>query len=152
MDTQSVWEVLAHIPVGTLVSWGIVIIAIIGALVAGATKLFGVFTKYKDYKEKNEKQEELLQEHDKVLAEINDSLKHIKTSLEEQKEVNFKQIRYSISHTCDEAIAANCISAGKLRSLEEMYEEYQDVFHGNGYIKTLMIKVRKLPVVGQLDE
>ena len=152
MDTQSVWEVLAHIPVGTIVSWGIVIVAIIGALVVGTTKLFDAFTKYKDYKEKNEKQEELLQEHDRVLVEINDSLKTIKTSLEEQKEVNFKQIRYSISHTCDEAIAANCISAGKLRSLEEMYEEYQDVFHGNGYIKTLMIKVRKLPVVGQLDE
>jgi len=152
VDTQSVWEVLAHIPVGTIVSWGIVIVAIIGALVVGTTKLFDAFTKYKDYKEKNEKQEELLQEHDRVLVEINDSLKTIKTSLEEQKEVNFKQIRYSISHTCDEAIAANCISAGKLRSLEEMYEEYQDVFHGNGYIKTLMIKVRKLPVVGQLDE
>ena len=152
MDTQSVWEVLAYIPIGTIVSWGIVIVAIIGALVAGATKLFGVFTKYKEYKEKNENLEETLKEHDKTLNEINDSLKKITTSLEEQKEVNFKQIRYSIAHACDDALAANCISAGKLRSLEEMFEEYQDVFHGNGYIKTLMIKVRKLPVVGQLDE
>ena len=152
MDTQAVWGLLAQLPVGTLVSWGIVIIAIATAIVAGVTKLYKGFTKYKEYKEKNENLEETLKEHDATLAEINDSLKKITLSLEEQKEVNFRQIRYAIAHTCDDAIAAKCISAGKLRSLEEMYEEYQDVFHGNGYIKTLMIKVRKLPITGQLDE
>ena len=152
MDTQAVWGLLAQLPVGTLVSWGIVIIAIATAIVAGVTKLYKGFTKYKEYQEKNENLEETLKAHDATLSEINDSLKKITQSLEEQKEVNFKQIRYSIAHTCDDAIAANCISAGKLRSLEEMYEEYQDVFHGNGYLKTLMIKVRKLPIIGQLDE
>ena len=44
------------------------------------------------------------------------------------------------------------ISINKLRSLEEMYEEYVEIFHGNGYVKTLMERVRKLPIVGKLDD
>ena len=39
-----------------------------------------------------------------------------------------------------------------LRSLEELYEEYTRIFNGNGYVKTLVMKVRALPVVGVLDE
>ena len=33
-----------------------------------------------------------------------------------------------------------------------MYEEYVEIFHGNGYVKTLMERVRKLPIVGKLDD
>ena len=44
------------------------------------------------------------------------------------------------------------ISINKLRSLEEMYDEYVKIFHGNGYVKTLVIRVRKLKIVGKIDE
>lgn len=152
MDTNSVWDLLSSIPIGTVVAWIVVIFAIITAICTGTIKLYKVFTKYKKIKDENEEQKKLLEEHGNVLKEVNDSLKTIKESLDEQKEVNLKQIRYTIVHTCDEAIHDGEISAGKLRSLEEMYEEYVEIFHGNGYVKTLVKKVRELPVVGKLDE
>ena len=36
--------------------------------------------------------------------------------------------------------------------LKQMFEEYTKVFHANGYVKTLVMKTRQLPVVGKLDE
>lgn len=32
-----------------------------------------------------------------------------------------------------------------------MFEEYTTIFHGNGYVKTMVYKVRELPVKGKLD-
>ena len=46
-------------------------------------------------------------------------------------------------HTCEDALERGEMSTNKLQSLEEMYEEYTDLFHGNGYVKTLMTRVRK---------
>ena len=151
MDTKPVIDTLFAMPVGTVVTWAVVIIAIISAIFGGVAWLFKQFEKYRGIKEENQKQKELLEEHDKTLCEIDESLKSIKASLEEQKQVNLKQIRYTIVHTCDDALSAGSISAEKLKSLEEMYEEYQDVFHANGYVKTMMGKVRVLEVTGSLD-
>lgn len=151
MDTKSIWELLAGIPVGTIVAWIVVICAIIAALCTAAIKLYKLFTKYNKIKDENEKQRTLLNKHDDTLKEIKDSLREIKFSLEEQREVNLKQIRYQIVHTCDDALSLNEISAGKLRSLEEMYQEYTEIFHGNGYVKTLVERVRRLPIVGDLE-
>jgi len=106
-DTQSVWEFLSGIPIGTIVAWVIVICAIISALCAGTIKLYKIFTKYKEAKDKDEKQQNL----DKGEISIN-----------------------------------------KLRSLEEMYDEYVEIFHGNGYVKTLVTRVRKLKIIGKLDD
>ena len=103
-------------------------------------------------KDKDLKQTEVIINHDNTLREIEKSLQSINKSLEEQKEVNLKQIRHTIVHTCEEALEKGEISINKLRSLEEMYEEYVEIFHGNGYVKTLMERVRKLPIVGKLDE
>lgn len=152
MDSNSVWEFLSSIPIGTIIAWIIVIFTIIALICTGTIKLYQVFAKYTKLKDENEEQKKLLKKHDEVLNEVNDSLKKINLSLEEQKEVNLKQIRYAIVHTCDDAISDGKISAGKLRSLEEMYQEYVDIFHGNGYVKTLVFKVRDLPVYGKLDE
>ncbi len=33
-----------------------------------------------------------------------------------------------------------------------MYDEYTEIFHGNGYVKTLVMRVRELPIIGKLDE
>ena len=152
MDTQSIWDLLSGIPIGTIVAWIVVICAIITVLCTGAIKLYKVFTKYKEMKDKDLKQTEVIINHDNTLREIEKSLQSINKSLEEQKEVNLKQIRHTIVHTCEEALEKGEISINKLRSLEEMYEEYVEIFHGNGYVKTLMERVRKLPIVGKLDD
>ncbi|MDY4495021.1 MAG: hypothetical protein SPE24_09145 [Erysipelotrichaceae bacterium] len=152
MDTQSIWDLLSSIPIGTVVAWVIVICAIISALCAGTIKLYKAFEKYKEVKDKNEKQEKIIEVHEKTIEEIGKALTEIKKSLDEQKEVNLKQIRHTIVHTCEDALDKGEISINKLRSLEEMYDEYIEIFHGNGYVKTLVARVRELPIIGKLDE
>ena len=118
----------------------------------GAIKLYKIFTKYKEMKDKEHKQEKIIENHGKTLRDIDSTLQEIKKSLDEQKEVNLKQIRHTIVHTCEDALDKGEISINKLRSLEEMYDEYVEIFHGNGYVKTLISRVRKLKIVGKLDE
>lgn len=152
MDTQSIWDLLSSIAIGELVAWIVVICAIITALCTGTIKLYKVFTKYKEMKDKDQKQTEIIKNHEKTLCEIEKSLKTINKSLDEQKEVNLKQIRHTIVHTCEDALEKGEISINKLRSLEEMYDEYVDIFHGNGYVKTLITRIRKIKIVGKLDD
>lgn len=152
MDTKSVWDLLSSIPIGTIVAWVLVILAIITALCTGTIKLYEIFTKYEEAKDKEQKQEKIIESHDKTLRDIDGTLKEIKKSLDEQKEVNLKQIRHTIVHTCEDALDKGEISINKLRSLEEMYNEYVEIFHGNGYVKTLVTRVRRLKIVGKLDE
>ncbi|WP_295248057.1 hypothetical protein [Ruminococcus sp.] len=152
MDTQSIWDLLSSIAIGELVGWIVVICAIITALCTGTIKLYKVFTKYKEMKDKDQKQTEIIKSHEKTLCEIEKSLKTINKSLDEQKEVNLKQIRHTIVHTCEDALEKGEISINKLRSLEEMYDEYVDIFHGNGYVKTLITRIRKIKIVGKLDD
>ena len=152
MDTKSVWDLLSSISIGTAIAWITVVFAIVVFFSTGTVKIYQLFEKYKKAKDKNENQETVIQSHDNTLKEIEKTLLEIKDSLNEQKEVNLKQIRHTIVHTCEEALEKGVISVNKLRSLEEMYEEYVDVFHGNGYVKTLVYKVRKLKVIGKLDD
>ena len=152
MDTKSVWDFLSGISVGQIVAWASVLIAIITALCAGTIKLYKVFTKYEEIKRKDREEQKIIENHDAILKKIEDILKDIQASLAEQKEVNLKQIRYTIVHTCEDALEKGEISSSKLNSLEEMYEEYVDIFHGNGYVKALITKVRKeVKIVGKYD-
>jgi hypothetical protein len=152
MDTASVWSTLSGITVGSLVAWCVVIVIIITTIVKGVIKLYTFFDKYKQLKEENANQSKLIKEHDDTLKSINESLAKINKCLDEQSDVNLKQVRHTIVHTCYDAIAAGEIQVGKLKSLEEMFDEYLNVFHGNGYVKSLVERVRKLPVVGSLDD
>lgn len=136
-----------------MVAWIVVLATIITFLCTGTIKLYKIFTKYKETKDRDETQQALIEGHDETLREIQSALENIQKSLEEQKEVNLKQVRYTIVHTCEEALDRGEISINKLRSLEEMYEEYIDIFHGNGYVKTLMTRVRKgVNIIGKVDE
>lgn len=152
MDTASVWSTLSGITIGSLVAWCVVIVIIITTIVKGVIKLYTFFDKYKQLKEENTNQSKLIKEHDETLKSINESLAKINKRLDEQSDVNLKQVRHTIVHTCYDAIAAGEIQVGKLKSLEEMFDEYLNVFHGNGYVKSLVERVRKLPVVGSLDD
>lgn len=152
MDTAPVWETILNVPVGRFIAWIVVITTIIAGIVAGTIKLYKFFNKVRDLKERDEEKGRMLREHDQTMREIDARLCQIQEALKIQSEFNLKQVRYQIVHTCDEAITAGFISAGKLKSLEELYEEYMNIFHANGYVKTLIKKVRGLPVVGGLDE
>lgn len=152
VDTKPVWEVLLNIPVGSLVTWVAVISAIITGIVTGTIKLYKAFSKVQALREANADKTETLQKHEETMTQICEQLAKIKDALDEQKEVNLKQVRYQIVHTCDDALADEYITAGKLKSLEELYEEYTGIFHGNGYVKVLVEKVRQLDVRGRLDE
>lgn len=149
MDTQPVWDSLSSFSVGQVVAWIVVIGTILSTLCAGTIKLYKVFTKYKDMKDKEQKQETIIETHDKTLNEIKDSLQDIKNSLNEQKDVNLKQLRHTIVQTCEDCLEKGEISINRLRSLEEMYSEYVDVFHANGYVKILVERVRTLKIVGR---
>ena len=151
MDSNSIWQWLSSISVGTIIAWVSVILAIIGAVSAGTIRLYKVFQKYTELRNENDEQKQLIRKHEQLLNDVVDSLNRITESLDEQKEVNLKQIRCSIVHICDEALDYGSISAGKLRSVEELYDEYVKVFHGNGYITTMVKKVELLPVIGKLD-
>lgn len=151
-ESRAAWEIISKIPVGTVIGWGVVVMGIIGAISTGIVKIYKVFKKYSDMKQENERQKEQLIKHDELLVEVSKSLDEIKMTLLDQNNASLHHLRYTIAQACDEAIRQGEISAGKLESLEELYKEYVDVFHGNGYIKTMMNKVRNLPIVGSLDE
>lgn len=143
---------LNNITIGTVVTWGGIVLTAITAVGSGAIKLYKLFEKTHKIKEENDEFKMLVQNHEEQLKEVMDVVKDIQASFAEQKEVNLKQTRHTIVNVCEDAIADGKITAYKLRSLEEMYDEYIDVFHGNGYVKTLMNKVRKLKVIGEVED
>ena len=61
-------------------------------------------------------------------------------------------MRHDIVQAGENAIANESITIRQFRALEELYEVYHDERHGNGYVSTLMKKVRDLPIIGKLDD
>lgn len=152
MNKNEVWSILSNISVGQLVAWVSVFIAIIATLSTGIIKAYKLIVKYEDIKIKNREQKEKIESFDVTLKKIEESLENIQKSLEEQKDVNLKQIRHTIVHTCEEAFDKGEITSSKLNSLEEMFQEYVEVFHGNGYVKTMVNRVRhEVKIVGSSD-
>lgn len=72
--------------------------------------------------------------------------------LQKKESLDFKKLRNQIVELGEAAIERGHISIRKLKSLEELYAEYTDKYDGNSYAETLMVKVRKLDVVGKLNE
>ena len=116
MDAKPFWDFVSSISFGTVVAWILGISVIITALCTGTIKLYKLFTKYKEAKDREQEQEDIIKSHDATLQDIDKTLREIKVSLEEQKEVNLKQIRHTIVHTCEDALDKGEISINKLRS------------------------------------
>lgn len=178
MDTQPIWDSLSAIPVGTIVAWVTVIAAIVSAIWFVIMKLFKVFAKYQNIREREEEQtrllaahdellsdirdelikisgsihNDILAEHDELLSEVKGELVKINDSMDEQKNVTLAQLRYSITRACREAMDDGHISTVKLEALEGMFDQYEHVFNGNGYVKTIMEKTRELPVINVIEE
>ncbi|MBR1559809.1 MAG: hypothetical protein IJ646_06180 [Clostridia bacterium] len=149
--TKTIWEMLGQIPVGTIFAWGAVTVTIVTVIVKGVMKLYDYFSKIRKLKEENEKLASMVKEHDETLKQINEALSEIKQALQDQSEYDLKQIRHTIIMSCYEALTAGEIQFEKHKSLEEMFEEYTEKFHGNGYVADLMERVKNVPIVGSPD-
>lgn len=152
MDTDSVWELLSSISVGTIAAWIMVIMSIIGALCAVIIKLYKAFEKYHQVVDENEALRTMVQRHDDCLEEILKKLNDIQEDIKKREKTDFKKLRHSIVRAGEEAVTNKAITIRALKSLEELYTDYHDNKHGNSYVSTLMTKVRLLPVEGKLDE
>lgn len=174
MDKGDVIQFLSSLPVGTIIAWASVIIIIITATSYVLAKLYKLFDKYRKIKLEDDEIKQTILDHEKEIHEIeiklDDDLKMmvqahesklqniaeqlatIQNMLNEQKQVALKNLRHSIIRAGEEALSNGSITIRKLRCLEELYDEYSKDFNGNGYVTTLMTKVRKLEVIGNLDE
>jgi len=164
MDTNSVWELLSSISIGTVVAWIIVISVIIGVICTGTIKLYKVFTKYKNVKDENENLKHNVEKHEGQLKEfqtqlenmnqnINEQLLEIKEALCEQRETKIKELRHNITVSGEKALADKEMTVRQWRSLHEMVDEYMNKYKQNSYVESLMIKVdRDVAVIGRLDE
>ena len=151
METQSVVELLASIPIGTIVSWVIVVSGIITSIVMGTIKMYKMFEKTHELKEENIEFRNMVVSHDEQLKVISEKLSTIQSCLDLREKAELKKMRYSIVRAGEEYVSLQKITIRQLKSLEEMFEEYHDK-HGNGYVTTLMRKVRALPVIDADDD
>lgn len=151
METRDVIQMLSSIPIGTIIVWVTVIFSIVTTIVMSAIQLYKAFEKAHDMKEEKFEILNMVKEHDKQLKSINDKLSCIQENLNERDKADLKSMRYSIVRAGEEYVSMGKITIRQLRSLEELFEDYHDK-HGNGYVTTLMRRVRVLPVIGKLDE
>jgi len=151
METTDVIQTLSSIPIGTIIAWVTVIVGIITAIVTGTIKLYKAFEKTHEMKEENLEFRKMVKDHDEQLKLINDKLSCIQDNLTKRDKADLKSMRYSIVRAGEEYVSMGKITIRQLRALEELFEDYHDK-HGNGYVTTLMRKVRALPVIGRLDE
>lgn len=92
-----------------------------------------------------------------ITTNIYQALNEINRKLEKQEQTDLKKLRHTIVRAGEEAITNGQITVRSLRSIEELYEEYSGMHEpngqpANGYVKTLMHKVREVTVIGKLDK
>lgn len=152
MDKSAVIEYLSSLPIGTVIAWVLVISTILGVIVFGFKKIYKIFEVSHKVKEENDAFKEMLKDHESQLIQISNQLLDIKNSLDRQDKVELKRMRHEIVQAGESAIINTSITIRQLRALEELYEVYHEERHGNGYVSTLMTRVRNLHVIGRLDD
>lgn len=151
MDTESVIETLTNISVGTVLAWVIVIGMIITAIATSTVKIYKLFDNYRDKQEEAEQYKADLKHFRDQQNDFAQSLKNITDSLELQKQSALKQLRFSIVQTCETALHNGEITMAQLKLIDELYDDYDHIWHKNGYVKTVVTKARKLPVKEEPD-
>lgn len=143
MTQQDIWDFLARLNVGTIVSIIVVAAAIIAAIVVAIKKLYKWFTVYYKHKTTKAKTAERLKRHDEALDRIEQNQASLNNLM-------IQMIRSNIIVICQNAIAAGKITDVQLRELWELYDLYESK-GGNSYASLLMEKVAKLPIVYLMD-
>lgn len=152
-DTQSIFESLAQIPIGKVISWIVVIGVILSGICAGAINLYKIFDKYRKAKDRDNEQQKIIEDHTAGFEKVEEALRDINNSLKEQRKVNLKLFRNTIVRDCEEALHLGYISMNKLRSINEMYDDYKNVFHANSYVETLVERVKnEVKIIGNADD
>ena len=151
MKTNDVVAILSSIPIGTIIAWITVIGGILTGICAGTIKLYKLFEKTHEMKEENEEFIRLVKAHDEQLQAIKQSIDVIQDTLDRREKSEIKRLRYSLIRAMEEYVSKGEITIRQLMSLEESFEDYHN-HNGNGYVTTMMRKVRALPVKGKLDE
>lgn len=152
MNKSDVIEYLSSIQIGTIIAWVLVIAMIVGVITLGFKKLYKIFEASHKYKAESDAMKKMVQNHEAQLGVISNQLTNIQDSLDRQDKVELKRMRHDIVQAGENALANNSITIRQFRALEELYESYHNERNGNGYVSTLMKKVRDLPVIGKLDD
>lgn len=152
MDGNVVVEAISNITFGTVLAWFTGILAIFFSLTAIVRKIYKAFERYHRVQEQNTILKNTVDTHGSEIANVNEMLKSIQKTLDEQRIRELKKLRHSIVRAGEAAISKDSITIRELQSLEELYDDYSNVFKENGYVKTLMEKVRDLNVIGTIEE
>lgn len=152
MTKGDILKYLSSIPIGTVVAWVLVALMFCGTILVIFKKLYRVFEETQRYKDDRDAMAKMVQVHDAQLEQIISQLKCIQDSLDKHDNIELKRMRHDIVQAGEYAMAKGSITIRQLRALEELYESYHDDRHGNGYVTTLMKKVRGVPVIGKLDD
>lgn len=164
MKTATIIESLSSIPVGTIIAWGASICAILGTIFALIAKLYKAFEKYKDVKDENDSLKSTVAKNSSDIVKLSEKIEAMNTvivqklsgiedRLESQDQTKIKELRNTLVYKGEEALAAKRISIRAWSSLQEMFDEYENKFHQNSYVKSLRMRIEHdVEVVGKLDE
>ncbi len=164
MDSKEIITALSGIPIGAIIAWITVITGILGAISVFTVKMYKVFDKYREIKDADEALKNAVAKNSNDIAKTNEKmdsqnsviikqLSDIKEKLESQDQLKIKELRHTIISVGEEALAKKQISIRAWRSLQEMFDDYENKYKQNSYVKSLMMRVeRDVEVVGQLDE
>ena len=151
MNTDEAISFLSATPFGTVWSWVALIAAIMVSAATCIIKLYKAFSFYKEKADKYEEEQKIVENHTETLAKIAEQLNRIEERQDRQREREFKKLRHTIVFDGERAVADGYITMRQLESLEEMYDDYH-IDEKNGYVLTLMNKVRALEVRGTLKD
>lgn len=142
---------LSTVSAGTVLKWILICGAIIGAIVTASVKCYKMFEKVRQYENKRDEHEEFIKQTKEDLSDLKakyiELTDFVKTTREESNRIDQIKLRHSIVRSCEEAINNGTITFDALRSIDELYEVYHDVLHGNSYAADLVNMIHTLPVI-----
>jgi len=151
VNADGIFTQISNITIGQVVAFGAVVVSIITAASSAWVKVSKFIRKYNEGKDEKTELEKTVKEHSVKIDNIEKLLGEVKTSMDEQKEREIKRLRHDLVSACESAINDGFITVSRLCSIEDMYDDYKNQFHKNGYTKTLMCKVRNLKIINNVE-
>ena len=126
-----------------------IIIPIVGFFLT-AGNLTVIIKKFINNRDESKKSKDELQEkvekHDSDIGGLKVNFENVSDKMDTLFEVMKIQTRQTLVNLCLEEIEKGCIDQYQLQAIEDLYSMYKDTLHGNSYVSTLVMKVRKLKV------
>lgn len=149
---NEVIQIFANVPTSTSIKLVIGLFGLVASLALFVTRCNNTFEKWRKKKNYKEDQECLIVKSEEQIQQLMESIEKlsemIKVLREESIERDKIQIRHTIITCCNCAIENKCVDSSELQALEDLYTLYTaEPINGNSYATTLMMKIRKLPIV-----